>query len=78
MNHRRLPLVLGLAALLGTLAGCADTPRAAVASPHALVDFAISRDTVTPRFAEMHMSRFEFVPRSESFQRRALLAAHGR
>jgi len=76
MSHR-LPLAIGVVALLSTLSGCAQAPRAAVAARHpvVIVDFAISN--VTPRaeemrsVAEMRPMRFDWTPRSETMVRQA-------
>jgi hypothetical protein len=74
MSLPRLPLVLGIAALLGTVVGCAEAPIVpAAAAPHPIVGFGIDRDMARPSRSESRFesrfdrpSRFEFTPRFDT------------
>jgi hypothetical protein len=70
MHLPRLPVALGVVALLGTLAGCAEAPVVpAVAAPHPIVGFGIDREAARPsRFdTPSRLDRFVFTPRFDSF-----------
>jgi hypothetical protein len=67
MNHRRIPLAVGIVAIVWCAAGCAREPAAPVASPHLIIDFAISDDAVRevdtlPRFESLAIVAPRFTP----------------
>lgn len=61
LNLPRLPVLLGIAAVAATLAGCAEAPVVPPpAAPHPIVGFGIDRDAT-------HASRFDRPSRADGF-----------
>lgn len=66
MDHRHLPLGIGIVVLLGMVTGCAEVGGVNAVTAHPMVDFAVGQD-VAPQLGDLHASHFgfEFTPRAE-------------